>query len=39
MALTITIDGREIAVEPGTTIHQAAEKLGIYIPTLCYHGG
>lgn len=33
----ITIDGLEVAVEPGTTILQAARKLNIQIPTLCYH--
>jgi bidirectional [NiFe] hydrogenase diaphorase subunit len=37
--VSVTIDGQEIAVEPGTTILQAAEALGVYIPTLCYHGG
>jgi bidirectional [NiFe] hydrogenase diaphorase subunit len=37
--VSITIDGQEIAVEPGTTILQAAESLGISIPTLCHHGG
>jgi NADH-quinone oxidoreductase subunit G len=33
----LTIDGREIEVEPGTTILQAAERLGIEIPRFCYH--
>lgn len=34
----VTIDEREINVEPGTTILQAAEKLeGIEIPHYCYH--
>lgn len=36
---TITIDGQEVQVEPGTSIIQAAEKLGIYIPRYCYHPG
>ena len=31
-----TIDGREICVEEGTTILQAAKSAGINIPTLCY---
>jgi heterodisulfide reductase subunit A len=31
------INGVETEVEKGTTILQAAEDLGIYIPTLCYH--
>lgn len=33
----LTIDGREIDVEPGTTIIQAADRLGIEIPRFCYH--
>ncbi|SDH28098.1 NADH-quinone oxidoreductase subunit NuoG [Roseospirillum parvum] len=32
-----TIDGIEIEVEPGTTVLQAAERLGIEIPRFCYH--
>ncbi|MBN1395060.1 MAG: iron hydrogenase small subunit [Pirellulales bacterium] len=35
--ITATIDGREITVPLGTTILEAARKLGIRIPTLCYH--
>jgi NADH-quinone oxidoreductase subunit G len=34
--LTLTIDGREVSVPPGTTILHAAERLGIEIPTFCY---
>ena len=34
--IEIIIDGKEIEVEKGTTILEAAEELGIYIPTLCY---
>ncbi|MCL1913604.1 MAG: NADH-dependent [FeFe] hydrogenase, group A6 [Eubacteriaceae bacterium] len=33
----LTIDGIAVEVEAGSTILQAAEELGIYIPTLCYH--
>lgn len=33
----IFIDGRCIQVDPGTKVIQAAERLGIYIPRLCYH--
>ncbi|MEO5373080.1 MAG: NADH-quinone oxidoreductase subunit NuoG [Alphaproteobacteria bacterium] len=33
----LTIDGIEIEVEPGTTVLQAAERLGIEIPRFCYH--
>jgi NADH-quinone oxidoreductase subunit G/[NiFe] hydrogenase diaphorase moiety small subunit/NADP-reducing hydrogenase subunit HndD len=36
-SIHITIDGLDVAVEPGTTILQAARKLNIHIPTLCYH--
>ena len=32
----LTIDGRPVAVEQGTTILDAAKKAGIDIPTLCY---
>ena len=35
--VNLTIDGKKISVEEGTTILQAAEKLDIKIPTLCYH--
>lgn len=35
--IKITIDGREITVENGITILEAATKNGIEIPTLCYH--
>lgn len=31
-----TINGKEIMVEKGTTILEAARKNGIFIPTLCY---
>ncbi len=37
MALNIEIDGLQIEVEPGTTVMDAAHKLGIYIPHFCYH--
>ena len=33
----ITIDNRIVEAEPGSTILDAASKVGIYIPTLCYH--
>ncbi|MDD9899829.1 MAG: NADH-quinone oxidoreductase subunit NuoG [Alphaproteobacteria bacterium] len=33
----LTIDGMEITVEPGTSILQAAEQLGIEVPRFCYH--
>lgn len=31
------IDGKTIEVDSGTTLLEAAERLGITIPTLCYH--
>jgi NADH-quinone oxidoreductase subunit G len=33
----LTIDGKEIEVENGTLLIQAAERLGIEIPRFCYH--
>ncbi len=35
--VTITIDGREISVPPGTLLWEAARRLGIEIPIYCYH--
>jgi NADH-quinone oxidoreductase subunit G/[NiFe] hydrogenase diaphorase moiety small subunit len=35
--IEVTIDGRSIEVPLATTILQAAQTLGIRIPTLCYH--
>lgn len=34
--LTLTIDGQEVTVEPGTTVLEAARSVGIDIPTLCH---
>ena len=33
----LSIDGREVEVPEGTTVIQAAEKLGIFVPRYCYH--
>jgi len=33
----VSIDGKHIEVPAGTTIIQAADKLGITIPRYCYH--
>ena len=33
----LTIDNQNIEVPEGTTVLEAAEKLNIYIPTLCHH--
>jgi heterodisulfide reductase subunit A len=35
--IEVTIDGQPIEVEDGATILEAAQKLGIEIPTLCHH--
>lgn len=35
--VTLTIDDKKVTVPAGTTITKAAERLGIRIPTLCYH--
>lgn len=36
---TLKIDSRMVTVPEGTTILEAAGKLGIYIPTLCFYQG
>lgn len=38
-AVSFTIDGRSVSVPAGSTILQAAERLGIEIPTLCFVEG
>lgn len=35
--INLTIDGKQVAVPPGTTILAAAREAGIEIPTICYH--
>lgn len=35
-SVNLTIDGIKVQVEPGTTVLEAAKKVGINIPTLCY---
>lgn len=35
--VTLIIDGETVSVPPGTTLLQAARKLGKDIPTICYH--
>ena len=35
--IKLTIDGKNVEVEKGATVLQAAQSAGIYIPTLCYH--
>ncbi len=36
-SVSLTIDGKRIHADAGTTILEAARKSGIEIPTLCYH--
>jgi NADH-quinone oxidoreductase subunit G len=36
---TLTIDGRQIDSPEGSTVIQAAERLGTFIPRYCYHPG
>jgi NADH-quinone oxidoreductase subunit G len=36
---TLTIDGLQVSVPDGSTVIQAAEKLGNFIPRYCYHPG
>ena len=33
----VTIDGQKVQVDAGTTILEAARKVGIDIPVLCHH--
>jgi predicted molibdopterin-dependent oxidoreductase YjgC len=35
--VTLTIDGQEVTVPVGTTIMQAAQKVGGDVPVICYH--
>ena len=37
--LTFTLNGRAIEAHPGETIIQAADRLGVAIPRLCYKPG
>jgi NADH-quinone oxidoreductase subunit G len=37
--IAVTVDGREVTVPEGTNLVDAALKLGIEIPTYCYHPG
>ncbi|HJW84213.1 MAG TPA: 2Fe-2S iron-sulfur cluster-binding protein [Anaerolineae bacterium] len=35
--MTLTIDGQTVTAPAGTTIHKAAQQIGIDVPTICYH--
>ncbi|RIJ94053.1 MAG: ferredoxin, partial [Candidatus Brocadia sp.] len=34
--VSLSIDGKKVEAEPSQTILQAAQRLGIHIPTLCH---
>ena len=34
---TLTIDGQQVTVDPGTTVLQACEVAGVEVPRFCYH--
>lgn len=36
MEITFTINGKEITVPKGTTVYQAAKKMGVHLPIFCY---
>jgi NADH-quinone oxidoreductase subunit G len=35
--INIEVDGRAVQVAHGSTVLDAANKLGIYVPHFCYH--
>ena len=35
--IEIELDGQKVAIEQGSTVMHAAEKVGTYIPHFCYH--
>jgi formate dehydrogenase major subunit len=35
--INLTVDGKNIEVEEGSTVLEAAEAAGLYVPTLCHH--
>ncbi|XP_069471665.1 NADH-ubiquinone oxidoreductase 75 kDa subunit, mitochondrial [Ambystoma mexicanum] len=35
--IEVFVDGKPVMVEPGTTVLQACEKVGMQIPRFCYH--
>ena len=37
--ITLVIDGRQVEINEGATVLEAAREVGIYVPTLCYHPG
>ncbi|MPQ93194.1 [FeFe] hydrogenase, group A [Thioclava sp. JE_KL1] len=37
--ITLTINGRHVEVDDGTSLLEAAKQAGIHVPTLCYYPG
>ncbi len=37
--VTLTVDGVEVTVPEGTTVIEAAERVGVVVPHYCYHPG
>ena len=37
--IALTVDGKEVRVDAGSTVLQAAQQAGIPIPTLCHEIG
>jgi NADH-quinone oxidoreductase subunit G len=37
MAINLEIDGKPVTVDNGKTVMDAANKLGIFVPSFCYH--
>jgi len=33
----VTVDGMDVLVEPGSSVLQACEKVGVEIPRFCFH--
>ena len=38
MAITLVMDGRELTIDDGKTLLEAARENGMDIPTICFHG-
>ena len=36
--ITLEVDGKSVEVAEHSTVMDAANKLGIYVPHFCYHG-
>jgi len=38
-SITLTINGQNVAAEPGRLLIDVAEELGVFVPRFCYHPG